>query len=140
MNENENIEDPLSWLNETPTVGLVGPKHSEGLDDESDLPVDPHVMKPRQIGKSIMRVYKMLGGDRWLLEQAQENPKEFLGMLKTIVPKNLDIDLDTDIHIHLAPRKDTPPIGVQTQQHQLESNREPITITVNPEAITSVDE
>ena len=133
IGENEN-EDPLEWLNQpaTESESLLD-QHTEGIDDEGELPVDPHALKPRMIGKSIMRVFQRLGGDRWLLEQAQENPKEFLGMLKTIVPKNLDIGFDTDIRILIAPRENVEPIGVQTKQHQLESNRKPIKLVYKPE-------
>lgn len=147
MSKNENIEDPLEWLNEPPESAAASSTpygntpygHTEGTDDEPELPVDPRELKPRALGNSIMRVYRQLGGDRWLLAQAQENSKEFLGLIKAIVPKNLDVGFDTDITILIAPKEDVEPIGVQTEQHRLESNRKPIKLQFDPVELREAD-
>lgn len=59
-------------------------------------------LKPKDMPRSIMAVYQRLGGDSWLLKQAQLNPKEFLGMLKSIVPKNINVDLDHEINVSIT--------------------------------------
>ena len=75
-----------------------------------DMPVSPEGgnlaslqdLKPKDMPRSIMSVYQRLGGDSWLLKQAQLNPKEFLGMLKSIVPKNINVDLDHEINVSIS--------------------------------------
>lgn len=56
-------------------------------------------LKPRDMIRSIMHVYRSLGGDMWLLEQAQAYPKEFMSLLKSILPKNVEITTDAEIKI-----------------------------------------
>jgi hypothetical protein len=45
-------------------------------------------VSPRELAGSIMRVYHHLGGDSWLLSQARSNPREFMQLLKTVLPKD----------------------------------------------------
>jgi len=59
-------------------------------------------LKPKDMPKSIMSVYHQLGGDSWLLKQAELYPKEFMTMLKSILPKNVNIDLDQNINVSIA--------------------------------------
>jgi len=81
------------------------------IDENIDMSVTPEGdnlvsildLKPRDMPQSIMAVYGKLGGDVWLLKQAEKNPKEFLSMLKSILPKNTNIDPDQVINILIAP-------------------------------------
>ena len=85
------------------------------LSDDSQIPSDMSVtppggnlsslsdIKPKDMPRSIMSVYHQLGGDSWLLTQAELYPKEFMSLLKSILPKNINIDMDHEIHISVAP-------------------------------------
>jgi len=85
------------------------------LNDDPNLPDDMSVtppggnlsdlrdMKPKDMPRSIMSVYHNLGGDAWLLKQAELYPKEFMSLLKSILPKNINIDMDQEIHVSIAP-------------------------------------
>ena len=59
-------------------------------------------IKPRDMPKSIMSVYHQLGGDTWLLKQAELYPKEFMSLLKSILPKNINVDMDQNISVTVA--------------------------------------
>ena len=61
-----------------------------------------HDLKPKNMPKSIMSVYHQLGGDSWLLKQAELYPKEFMAMLKSILPKNINVDMDQNISVTIA--------------------------------------
>ena len=69
---------------------------------EGKLPVNP--ITPKGMVDSILRVYTKLGAESWLLSQAESNPKEFLQILKVIIPKDAaDLPSDRPINIILAP-------------------------------------
>ena len=44
-------------------------------------------MTKKEMNESILRVYQELGGDAWLLKQAELYPKEFMSMLKPLIQK-----------------------------------------------------
>ena len=102
----DNLDDFLASSPEDETVDHTPPIEvtpSPGLGTNLSLNGD---MKPREFIKSIAAVYRELGGDAWLLLQARENPKEFLGMIKHILPKNIEMSMDHEINISIAARSD----------------------------------
>lgn len=44
----------------------------------------------RQLAEAVGRVYNQLGGDAWLLQQAKAYPKEFMQIIKGLMPKEPD--------------------------------------------------
>lgn len=63
---------------------------------------------PKKMVNSIMSVYEQLGGDAWLLTQAKSYPKEFLAILKSILPKDPEGASTPDLHITVLGRQDVP--------------------------------
>jgi len=60
---------------------------------EEDRPLSSLAkLTPRKLASSILEVYQRLGGTKWLLEQAQADPKAFFELLKKILPTNIKID------------------------------------------------
>lgn len=62
-------------------------------------PVGPNLRSPNQkshkdIPKEIMAVYHQLGGTEWLFLMAKAYPKEFLSMIKPLIPKDISINAD----------------------------------------------
>lgn len=62
-------------------------------------PVGPNLRSPNQkshkdIPKEIMAVYHQLGGTEWLLKMAIAYPKEFLSMIKPLIPKDISINAE----------------------------------------------
>ena len=49
-------------------------------------------MTRKKFRQGILNVYQRLGGDMWLLQQAQVDPKSFLEMLKKLIPTNVNLD------------------------------------------------
>lgn len=47
-------------------------------------------MTKKDMNKSILNVFQKLGGEAWLLQQAEDYPKEFLNMLKPLIEKSTD--------------------------------------------------
>ena len=65
-------------------------------------PAVQQAFSPKDIPLSIWKVYQELGGDQWLLEQAQARPDEFLKLLKTIIPKNIQLAGIQDIQVRIG--------------------------------------
>lgn len=85
---------------------------SDGISPPGGNLLSPQDLKPKEMPKSIMAVYQQLGGDSWLLKQAQLYPKEFLSMIKAILPKNIDLSIDQEVFVSIAGAHATKPIGV----------------------------
>jgi hypothetical protein len=49
-------------------------------------------MTRKKFTQGVLNVYQALGGDMWLLQQAQIDPKSFIDMLKKMVPTNMSLD------------------------------------------------
>jgi hypothetical protein len=84
-------------------------------DPEPDLPQEngpgalpiAKNLTPREMVQSVLRVYQQLGAETWLLEQAKDNPREFLQIIKQMLPKDVgDIGTDQKINIIIQPAKD----------------------------------
>ncbi len=63
------------------------------------FPAGPNLRSPNQkshkeIPQEIMAVYHQLGGTEWLLLMAKAYPKEFLSMIKPLIPKDISINAD----------------------------------------------
>lgn len=58
----------------------------------------PQDLNPKKFVKSIFAVYNHMGGDQWLLEFAREYEVEFFKMLKSLIPKNYQVE-DTTARI-----------------------------------------
>ena len=61
-------------------------------------------MTRKQFTQGILNVYQRLGGDLWLLEQAQIDPRSFLEMLKKLIPTNVNLDQIDGFQITLIDR------------------------------------
>jgi len=57
---------------------------------------------PRDLPMSVWEVYNKLGGAEWLFQQAQAKPEEFMKMLKTLMPKNINLAGVQDITVKIG--------------------------------------
>lgn len=75
------------------------------LESSEDLSGDgrltPKGGTSKEVRDSIWRVYHELGGDEWLLKQAKAYPKEFLQIIKQMLPKDADKNAPAKIAILL---------------------------------------
>jgi len=66
----------------------------------------PQDLNPKKFVKSIFAVYNHMGGDQWLLDFAREYEVEFFKMLKTLIPKNVQVE-DTTARVQEADLSET---------------------------------
>jgi len=59
-------------------------------DDEVGKPTSK--MDNKKFAQAILDVFELLGGSKWLLSQANIDPKGFLAMLSKMIPKSIDAD------------------------------------------------
>ena len=103
----DNFKDYLD-LDES---GLADPA-AEFLEPKQTLTAEPdpgpNPMDNGYTGKSFIQdIYKTLGrlgGMEWLLIQARSDPRSFIGLLKNSMPKNLNIEQDTQLSVTLVDR------------------------------------
>lgn len=74
----------------------------------------------KDIPKEIMAVYHRLGGTEWLIKMAIAYPKEFLGMIKPLIPKDISIHAEIQgIQLAIIDTFNTPDMLLTREQQEL---------------------
>ena len=95
--------DDLDFLSKTaetqtePLIPEVLPTHGPNL-------TQVNKMTRKKFTQGVLNVYQALGGDVWLLQQAQIDPKSFIEMLKKMVPTNMSLDQMDGFEVTLIDR------------------------------------
>ena len=92
--------DQFSFLDDDPTPEKDRPESYDEPPGPNNL--TNHKMKPKDMANDIFSVYKDLGGTTWLFSMASVYPKQFLKMLEKMLPKDINLAVDSDIKVLIA--------------------------------------
>lgn len=84
----------------------------------------------RQMVDSVWKVFHQLGGEAWLYQQARAYPKEFLQILKQMLPKDVQDQTPPNFNIAI----------LQADGEQIRGSQDAINITQDDEQSENVQE